>query len=284
MKMPRYWWVLMGAAASGLLAGYVALVYVSEAPAPLEAAVASSRTAVVASRDLPAGSVIRRDDVKTVSWPGSSVPQGFATEAGDVVGRGLITEVRQNEPLLDWKLAQREAGGGLSITIPEGMRAVSVRVDEVVGVAGFVLPGTRVDVLVTVVPSTDRMQSITRTILTNIRTLAADQRYQQDIDGEPRYVTVVTLLVTPEQAETLTLAATEGRIQLALRNALDSEETVTQGRRIAALVAGPAPPPAPARAPARAAPPRPPTPDRVVESYEGGRRTLLRFEREGGGQ
>jgi pilus assembly protein CpaB len=284
MKMPRYWWVLMGAAASGLLAGYVALVYVSEAPTPLEAAVASSRTAVVASRDLPAGSVIRRDDVKTVSWPGSSVPQGFATEAGDVVGRGLITEVRQNEPLLDWKLAQREAGGGLSITIPEGMRAVSVRVDEVVGVAGFVLPGTRVDVLVTVVPSSDRMQSITRTILTNIRTLAADQRYQQDIDGEPRYVTVVTLLVTPEQAETLTLAATEGRIQLALRNALDSGETVTQGRRIASLVAGPAPPPAPARAPARAAPPRPTTPDRVVESYEGGRRTLLRFEREGGGQ
>jgi pilus assembly protein CpaB len=284
MKMPRYWWVLMGAAASGLLAGYVALVYLSEAPTPLEAAVTSSRTAVVASRDLPAGSVIRRDDVKTVSWPGSSVPQGFATEAGDVVGRGLITEVRQNEPLLDWKLAQREAGGGLSITIPEGMRAVSVRVDEVVGVAGFVLPGTRVDVLVTVVPSADRMQSITRTILTNIRTLAADQRYQQDIDGEPRYVTVVTLLVTPEQAETLTLAATEGRIQLALRNALDSGETVTQGRRIASLVAGPAPPPAPARAPVRAAPPRPPTPDRVVESYEGGRRTLLRFEREGGGQ
>jgi pilus assembly protein CpaB len=285
MKKPRYWWVLLGAVASGLLAGYVALVYVSEAPAPLEAApLSSSRTAVVASRDLPAGSVIGREDVKTVSWPGSAVPQGFATEAGDVVGRGLITEVRQNEPLLDWKLAQREAGGGLSITIPEGMRAVSVRVDEVVGVAGFVLPGTRVDVLVTVVPSSDRMQSITRTILTNIRTLAADQRYQQDIEGEPRYVTVVTLLVTPEQAETLTLAATEGRIQLALRNALDASETVTSGRRIASLVAGPAPPPARPRAPTRAAPPRPATPDRVIESYEGGRRTLLRFEREGGGQ
>jgi pilus assembly protein CpaB len=283
MKMPRYWWVLLGAAASGLLAGYVALVYVSEAPAPLEAAVISARTAVVAKRDLPAGSIIRRDDVKTVSWPGSAVPQGFATEAGEVVGRGLITEVRENEPLLEWKLAQREAGGGLSITIPEGMRAVSVRVDEVVGVAGFVLPGTRVDVLVTVVPSSDRMQSITRTILTNVRTLAADQRYQQDLDGEPRYVTVVTLLVTPEHAETLTLAATEGRIQLALRNTLDSGETVTPGRRIASLVAGAAPRP-PARAPARAPAPRPTTPEPVIESYEGGRRTLLRFEREGGGQ
>lgn len=281
MKIPRYWLVLLGAAASGLLAGYVALVYISEAPAPLEATVSSARTAVVAARDLPAGSIVRREDVKTIDWPGSAVPQGFVPEAGEVVGRGVIVEVRENEPLLDWKLAQREAGGGLSITIPEGMRAVSVGVDEVIGVAGFVLPGTRVDVLVTVVPSSDRTQSVTRTILTNIRTLAADQRYQQDIDGEPSYVTVVTLLVTPEQAETLTLAATEGQIQLALRNTLDPGEPRTSGQRIASLIAGSSRP-TPARTP-RVAPPTP-TPDQVIESYEGGRRTLLRFEREGGGQ
>lgn len=283
MKTPRYWWVLVGAAASGLLAGYVALVYVSEAPAPLEASVTSARTAVVAKRDLPAGSIIRREDVKTVSWPGSAVPEGFASEAGEVVGRGLITEVRENEPLLEWKLAQREAGGGLPITIPEGMRAVSVGVDEVVGVAGFVLPGTRVDVLVTVAPSADRTQSITRTILTNIRALAADQRYQQEIEGEPSYVTVVTLLVTPEQAETLTLAATEGQIQLALRNTLDPGEPTTPGRRIASLVAGTEARPRPPRPAPRAAAPPPRTPDQVIESYEGGQRTLLRFEREGGG-
>jgi pilus assembly protein CpaB len=284
MKTPRYLWVLLGAAVSGLLAGYVALVYISEAPAPLEAAVPSAaQNAVVAKRDLPAGSIIRREDVKTVSWPGSAVPQGFATEASAVVGRGLITEVRENEPLLDWKLAQREAGGGLQITIPEGMRAVSVGVDEVIGVAGFVLPGTRVDVLVTVVPSSDRMQSITRTILTNVRTLAADQRYQQDIEGEPTSVTVVTLLVTPEQAETLTLASTEGRIQLALRNTLDAGEPSTSGRKIASLISSPVARPRPVRAAPRPAPP-PPTPERVVESYEGGSRTLLRFEQEGGGR
>ncbi|HSJ13919.1 MAG TPA: Flp pilus assembly protein CpaB [Longimicrobiales bacterium] len=282
MKMPRYWLVLVGAAVSGLLAGYVALVYVSDAPAPLQAAVVSAKTAVVANRDLPAGSIIRREDVKTVNWPGSAVPKGLATEAGEVIGRGLITEVRENEPLLEWKLAQREAGGGLSITIPEGMRAVSVKVDEVVGVAGFVLPGTRVDVLVTVVPSSDRMQSISRTILSNVRTLAADQRYQQDVEGEPRVMTVVTLLVTPEQAETLTIAATEGKIQLALRNTLDLAETSTPGRRIASLVAGTEPRPAPPKKTTVAAPR--PTPDQVIESYEGGRRTLLRFEREGGGQ
>lgn len=284
MKISRYWWVLMGAAVSGLLAGYVALVYVSEQPAPLQA-VTPTRTAVVASRDLPAGSMIRREDVKTVGWPGSAVPRGFATQVGEVVGRGLITEVKENEPVLEWKLAQKEAGGGLSITIPEGMRAVSVKVDEVIGVAGFVLPGTRVDVLATVVPGSDRTQTTTRTILQNVRTLAADQRYQQDIDGEPRYVTVVTLLVTLDQAEALTLAATEGRIQLALRNTLDSDVTYTSGRRIASLIATPGAGgrPSSGRASTPVAPTRTP-PERVVESYEGGRRTLLRFEEEGGVQ
>lgn len=280
MRGSRYRWVLIGAAASGLLAGYVALVYVSEGPAPLEAAT-SSRTALVANRDLPAGAIIRREDVKSVSWPGSAVPQGIATQAGDVVGRGLITEVRENEPLLEWKLAHRDGGGGLPITIPEGMRAVSVRVDEVVGVAGFVLPGTRVDVLATVVPGNDRAQTTTRIILQNVRALAADQQHQQDIDGEPRYVTVVTLLLAPEQAEVLTLAATEGRIQLALRNTLDSREVSTPGQRIRSLVAAPtgeARPSSRTSRPTAVRAPRAP----VIESYEGGQRTLLRFERGGG--
>jgi pilus assembly protein CpaB len=281
MNISRYWWMLLGAAASGLLAGYVALVYVSEEPAPLEAA-APTHTIVVAARDLPAGSIVRREDVETVGWPGSAIPEGFTLQAGDVVGRGLIVEVRKNEPLLDWKLAQREAGGGLSITIPEGMRAVSVEVDEVIGVAGFVLPGTRVDVLATVMPGNDRSRTTTRTILQNIRALAADQKYQQDIEGEPQYVTVVTLLVTPPQAEALTLAATEGRIQLALRNTLDSEEVQTQGQRITSLLtAGGG---SPARAASSAAPAAQPVdPERVIERYDGGSRTLLKFGR-GGGQ
>jgi pilus assembly protein CpaB len=269
--------MLIAASVSGLLAGYVALVYVSEEPAPLQAAT-PSQTIVVAARDLPAGSIVRREDVEMVGWPGSAVPQGFAVQAGDVVGRGLIVEVRRNEPLLQWKLAQREAGGGLPITIPEGMRAVSVEVDEVIGVAGFVLPGTRVDVLATVMPGTDRTQITTRIILQNVRALAADQKYQQDIQGQPQYVTVVTLLVTPEQAEVLTLAATEGRIQLALRNTLDGEEIVTQGRRITSLVATGGP----ARPAARAVTTQPADPERVIESYEGGNRTLLRFGGGGG--
>ncbi|MEJ2218197.1 MAG: Flp pilus assembly protein CpaB [Gemmatimonadota bacterium] len=278
MRIKRYWWVMVGAAASGLLAGYVALAYVSEEPAPLQAAT-PSRTALVANRDLPAGAILRREDVKSVDWPGSAVPKGLATQPGDVVGRGLITEVKENEPLLDWKLASKEAGGGLPITIPEGMRAVSVRVDEVVGVAGFVLPGTHVDVLVTVDPGTNRRLTTTRIILQNIRTLAADQQHQQDNDGKPKVVTVVTLLLTPKQAETLTLAATEGKIQLALRNTLDTGEINTPGERIASLVAAPA-----RSSSARASTPRSvrTAPGAVIESYEGGKRTLLRFERGGG--
>jgi pilus assembly protein CpaB len=271
--------MLIAATASGLLAGYVALVYVSEGPAPLEAAT-PSRTIMVAARDLPAGSIVRREDVETVGWPGSALPEGFAMEAGEVVGRGLIVEVRDNEPLLDWKLADREAGGGLPITIPEGMRAVSVEVDEVVGVAGFVLPGTRVDVLATVMPGTDRRLTTTRIILQNIRAIAADQKYQQDIEGEPQYVTVVTLLVTPSHAEALTLAATEGRIQLALRNTLDSEEVETGGRRISSLLTSGG---TTARtAPSSGTPARAADPERVIESYEGGNRTLLKFGNGGG--
>lgn len=278
MNTSRYWWMLLGAGASGLLAGYVALVYVSSEPTPLEAA-EPSRTIVVAARDLTAGSIVRREDVETIEWPGSTVPEGFTTQAGEVVGRGLIVEVRKNEPVLGWKLADKEAGGGLSITIPEGMRAVSVEVDEVIGVAGFVLPGTRVDVLVTVMPGTDRRETTTRTILQNIRAVAADQRYQQDIEGEPQYVTVVTLLVTLDQAEALTLAATEGRIQLALRNTLDTEEIETRGRRITSLITVGS-----SSRPSTGAPrPAPrPDPEQVIESYEGGSRTLLKFGTGGG--
>jgi pilus assembly protein CpaB len=274
MKTSRYWWMLLGATGSGLLAGYLALVYVSsETATPLQAA-SPARTIVVAARDLPAGTIVRREDLESIEWPGGAVPEGFNSELGEVVGRGLIVEVRENEPMLDWKLADKEAGGGMTITIPEGMRAVSVEVDEVVGVAGFVLPGTRVDVLATVMPGTDRRQTTTRIILQNIRAVAADQRYQQEIEGEPQYVTVVTLLVTPEEAEVLTLAATEGRIQLALRNTLDVDEVETGGRQITSLLDA-------ARRASRSSTSAPAArrvdPERVIESYEGGQRTLLRF-------
>jgi pilus assembly protein CpaB len=124
----------------------------------------------------------------------------------------------------------------LPIVIPEGMRAVSVKVDEVIGVAGFVLPGTRVDVLVTLNPSAEPELAATRVILQNVQTLAAGQTIQRDQDGTPQTVTVITLLVTPDQAQKLTLASTKGRIQLALRNTLDMEEVDTTAIRAGNLI------------------------------------------------
>jgi len=259
MKNARVWITLTAGLTSGLLAGYLALVYVSEAPAPLQAREPSGTQMVVAARDLAMGTIVTREDLEVVDWPSRNVPEGFASQPGDVIGRGVIGKVLRNEPLLMSKLASKEAGGGLPITIPPGMRAVSVEVDEVVGVAGFVLPGTLVDVLATVMPGTNRSETTTRTILQKIPVLTADQSYQTDPAGDPVLVTVVTLLVKPDEAEVLTLASTEGRIQLALRNTLDVDSVSTRGVRINSLV--------------QQAPRRP---------YEGGSRTLVKFNNRGG--
>ena len=149
---------------------------------------------------------------------------------------------------------------------------------EVVGVAGFVLPGTRVDVLATVMPGTNRSEITTRIILQRIPVLTADQSYQTDPAGDPILVTVVTLLVKPDEAEALTLASTEGKIQLALRNTLDVDSVSTKGMRINGLVQGP---PRQASSTRSAAPARPPE-DTVVETYKGGSRTLVKFNNKGG--
>ena len=278
MKNTRVWITLTAGLASGLLAGYLALVYVSEEPAPLQANEPVGTQIVVASRDLPLGTILTREDVEIVAWPSRNTPEGFASQPGEVIGRGVIGKVHRNEPLLMAKLASKEAGGGLPITIPPGFRAVSVEVDEVVGVAGFVLPGTLVDVLATVMPGTNRSETTTRMILQRIPVLTADQSYQTDPAGDPVLVTVVTLLVKPYEAEALTLASTEGRIQLALRNTLDVDSVSTRGMRINALVQGP-----PRRAPrARSTTQARPPEDAVVETYKGGTRTLIKFNKKGG--
>jgi len=264
--------------ASGLLAGYLALVYVSEEPAPLQAEEPEGIQVVVAGRDLPSGTIVTREDLEVIEWPARTLPDGFVSQPGEVIGRGVIGNVHRNEPLLDAKLASKEAGGGLPITIPAGLRAVSVEVDEVIGVAGFVLPGTRVDVLATVMPGTNRSETTTRIILQKVPVLTADQSYQTDPAGDPVLVTVVTLLVKPDEAEALTLAATEGKIQLALRNTLDIDSVRTAGMRINTLVQGPA---RPAPAQGSPAPERPPE-DTVVETYKGGNRTLVKFNKKGG--
>jgi len=269
--------VLLVALACGAVAAFMALRYVRSQTTNLMAEAPKGRVAV-ASKDLKVGTVLTPGDVKVVEWPGGSMPAGYISTADLAVGRGLTRPVQENEPFLESKLAPKGAGGGLSVAIEEGMRALSVKVDEVVGVAGFVLPGTRVDVLLTLDKATKSSEPITQALLQNIMTLAAGQQIQQDKDGKPKTVPVITLLVTPEQAETLTLAANQGRIQLALRNTLDTLPTFTTGARVSGFFAGA---PKVGGTQRRVQILRTVTPvgddSTIVEVYKGGARSLMKF-------
>jgi pilus assembly protein CpaB len=236
-------------------------------------------TIVLSARSLPVGALLTERDLKVVSWPGEAVPSGYIRSVKDAVGRGVITPVAENEPLLEAKVSTKDAGGGLPIIIRDGMRAVSVRVDEIIGVAGFVLPGTRVDVLLTLDKNASRPQSITKTLLQNVQTLAAGQSVTRDKEGKPQTVTVITVLVSPDDAELLALAAKEGRLQLALRNTLDTLAVATSGARADKLSPSGASstPNRPQRT--RAAAPVPRANPTVVEGYRGGERTLTTFQR-----
>jgi pilus assembly protein CpaB len=181
---------------------------------------------VVASAPMPLGTRLVADQLKLVDWPTSDPLPGSFTRIEDCVGRALVTPVVPNEAIMEHKLAAREAGAGLPAVIPEGMRALSVRVDDVVGVAGFVVPETMVDVLATGdTGNANGSSTVTRTILEDVRVLAAGQQITQDKDGKPQTVAVVTLLVNPDQADKLTLASNEGRLRLALRNTIDTKQT-----------------------------------------------------------
>jgi pilus assembly protein CpaB len=279
MRKARPWLMLLLALGSGGLAAYLALRYLKEQATPLMAAEPKKVSVVLAARSLPIGAVVTEQDVKTVPWPGEAVPSGYIGSVADAIGRGVITPVAENEPLLAAKVSTKESGGGLPIIIKDGMRAMSVRVDEVIGVAGFVLPGTHVDVLLSLDKGDNRPQAITRTILQNVQVLAAGQQVQRDKEGKPQTVTVITLLVTPEDAELLVLAGKEGRIQLALRNTLDTLAVTTAGAKTDQLVPGG---PAPKRPSPNRPPPAPaPKVDRtVIEGYRGGERTLTTFQQQ----
>jgi pilus assembly protein CpaB len=187
----------------------------------------------------------------------------------------VIVSIVRNEPILPAKLASKEAGSGLPPIIPAGKRALSVRVNEVIGVAGYVLPGTRVDVVATANP-TNRSEDVTsKVVLSNVEVLTAGTRLEQDTtDGKPMQVTVVTLLVTPDQSERLTLASTEGKIQLALRNPLDRETPDTPGIRPGVLLGLAQARPAPVRrvVPTTPGAPPPPIPPPSIEIIRGDKR------------
>jgi len=196
-----------------------------------------SKPVVVAASDLPMGAELTADDVKVIEWPASSVPAEAISDPKEAVGRGLVMNVVQYEPILPLKLASKKAGAGLPPVIPPGLRAVSVRVNEVIGVAGYVVPGTRVDVLTTINPGQQQTTMTSKVILTDVQVLAAGTKLDNTADKDkPVPVSVVTLLVNPDEAERLTLAASEGKIQLALRNPLDRSAPATRGVRPAVLL------------------------------------------------
>jgi pilus assembly protein CpaB len=255
-------------------------VYLAVRSMPVREVEVARAQAVVAARPLTLGTMLTKDDVKLVPWPAANqIPGGFA-EIERVVNRGLIVTVAENEPLTEGKLAAVGAGAGLPPTITEGMRAVSVRVNEIVGVAGFVVPGTRVDVLVSI--ETKDGEPITKSVLSNVQVLTAGTRYDQDrakSEGKPIPTGVVTLLLTPDDAEKLVLATGEGRIMLTLRNPLDTAPTKTAGARRSELLGEVSPPPVKqtvgGRVVARAAPrPAPPPPPKIytVETIRAAKR------------
>lgn len=207
--------------------------------APAPSSTMPTQSVVVAAADLQLGTALSKDDLKVVQFPQGAAPDGSFQQTAELLGRGLIVPMVKNEPVLAAKLASKEAGAGLPPVIPEGMRAVSVRVNEVVGVAGYVLPGNRVDVVATATPTDKRADTTSKVVLSNVQVLTAGTRMEQNQDeNKPVQVTVVTLLVNPEQAERLALASTEGKIQLALRNPLDTSAPETPGIRTAGLLGG----------------------------------------------
>jgi len=255
--------LLIGLAVALILGLILAeVVYKAMSQATTRQTVTTSQI-VVAATQMPLGTRLQAQDLKLISWPAGEPIQGVFTRIQDCVDRALITPVLPGEPILEGKLAPKDAGAGLPAVIPEGMRAVSVAVNDVVAVAGFAQPGTSVDVMVTGQslgggPS----ENVTRTILEDVRVLAAGQKTEQDRQGQATTITVITLLVTPEDADKLAMANTMGRIQLALRNAIDPNKTAPPPLFQGTLLgSGPAPAPVPVSAHVHAkvaAPPAPP--------------------------
>ena len=208
---------------------------------------------VAATKDIPLGAVLTAADLTTISIAGTP-PKGAITKPEDAIGRGVVAEIYQGEPILTSRISGLGAGGGLAPTIPKGMRACAIRVDEVVGVPGFVIHGMRVDVMASGNPPAGAGPADgpeTETILQNLQVLSAGTDIQKDNEGKPVQVQVVNLLVTPEQAETLRLAATNLRLQLVLRNPLDTQIAKVPATAMRNLFASQAPSVGPTRVAAR---------------------------------
>ena len=240
---------------------------------------------VVTAKVLPAGGVLKAEDLTLADWPTTVQLNGSFTKVDEVVGRALVYPMGEKEPVLERNLAAPGSGLGLTAKIPPGMRATSVRSNEIVGVAGFLYPGSHVDVLATFRPPGGKAP-ITQTILQDVEVITAGQRIQPDPEGKPQTVNVVTLLLSPVDSEKLLLASTQATIQFVLRSGADKEKPVTKPVSLDELVAGTQKPPeTPAKArrsrPRRATiakvPPKPPD-FYTVEVIHGDKRSEEKFE------
>jgi pilus assembly protein CpaB len=245
----------------------------------------------VANAEIQLGSAITPEMVRMVDWPQSNQPPGVFTEVEKLHGRVVTGTVQRGEPVLEARLAPIGTKGGLSAIVPAGKRAMTVRVNDVVGVAGFALPGTFVDVMVNTQEegskNNDRDRTISKIVLDRILVLAVAQEADRD-NTKPKVVNAVTLEVTPQQAEMLDLARSVGTLSLVLRNQAESGEATTVGATKQQLLGTQPPPPAPAPAPvvrraARpvpvlvAATPAPAPPQTCVEMIRGLQRAMECF-------
>jgi pilus assembly protein CpaB len=239
---------------------------------------------VLATNDIQVGAKLADRDIRLARIPASVAPPTAYHSTSTIIGRGVILPIQRGEFILPSKLAAENGGSGLPSLIPPGMRAVSVRVNEVVAVAGFVVPGTRVDVLLTGNPS-GANESQTTTVLKNVAVIAAGQKLERNAAGEPQSTPVITLLVSPDDAQRLTLASSQGHIQLALRNPVDTKETNLPATRANGLYGGVSLTPPPIRSTsikkAVQAPVAPPAPYKV-EVIRGNKTDETKFPDQSG--
>ena len=236
---------------------------------------------VVAADDLQVGTKIEDKDIRLVRFPSADLPAGVFHQRSKVVGRGIILPIARSEFVLTNKLAGENAGSGLPAMIPPGMRAVSVRVNDTTSVSGFVQPGTRVDVLLTGNPQGSNEQQTT-TVLENVAVIATGTKLERNSAGESQSAPVVTLLLSPDDAERITLASSQGHIQLALRNPLDTKQSDVAAVKVNSLykyVSEPTPGPSRSSKPRRAAAPAAPSIPSAytVEVYKGDKKEEDKF-------
>lgn len=235
----------------------------------------------VAAMDVPLGTTLRAEMIRYVEWPSHALPKGAFARGQELVGRVAAKDFSEGEPLVDGRLASSTSGLGMAAVVPTELRAMTVRVNDVIGVAGFVHPNDLVDIITTMrteIPGAERQDFRSKIVLQNVKVLAVGQQMVVQND-KPVKVPVVTLLVTPADSERLALASSQGKIQLTLRSRADAEEVVTAGvtppelfgdleqKRPAAVAARPAP--APARRYSVSAPAKPQS--EVVEVLRGDR-------------